>query len=90
MPYSETMSTTVANREDVKPTLVYWHGDPCSTYWPITDGPGCPYDHDEPIYDLRGRRGRKRLMWICPQSAEEFGFLSRQEFLEHEEGTCYV
>ena len=86
-----TLGQLQSVRRLVKPTLVYWHGSGCG-YWPLEGGAGCPSDHsdDIPIYDYRGRKGRKRRMWICLESADAVGYLNRQDFLEHDVETCFA
>ena len=73
-------------RADTKPTLVYWHQS-CEGWWPLTDGPRCPFD-DSHFYDSRARKGRKRLMWICEAGSGESAYLSRRDYLEHDEEWC--
>lgn len=78
------------DRQSVKSSLVYWH-DGCG-YWPLEYGPGCPGDHsdDIPIYDHRGRQGRKRRVWICEKGEASVCYLTRQDFLDHDEEACYA
>ena len=80
-----------SSRQSVKSTLVYWHGSKCG-YWPLEDGAECPSDHsgDIPIYAYRAWKGRKRRVWICPDSSDEVCYLTRKRFLEHDEEYCHA
>jgi len=69
-------------RKQVKPTLVYWH---CDCWWPLVDGPGCPMEHDDGCHN-----GRKRLVYICNDGEGGIAYLTRKDFLEHDEEHCYV
>jgi len=72
----------IAARRKVKPTLVYWH---CVTWWALEDGPDCPMEHDND----KATVGRKRRAWICNSGEGGIAYLSRQDFLEHDEEDCY-
>ena len=86
-PKGEAMTTTLVERNEVRPVLVYWH---CDMWWPLADGPACPMEHDTPIYDDRPRRGRKRRVWMCAKGWDSVVYFSRAVFLSHDENNCYA
>lgn len=85
--YEDKMSPDLSQRRLVKPILLYWH---CKMWWRLADGAICPMEHDTPIYDERPRRGRKRRAWVCQHGEGGIAYLSREEFLTHDEDYCYA
>ena len=77
-----TYDVAAVNRRRTIPSrLVYSH---CNVWWDLDEGSVCPMEHDNPL-----ARGRKRRIWICPDSEDSVSYLSRKEFLEHED-PCYA
>ncbi len=76
--------STVADRRKILPVLVYICGSCLKagewSYGMLSDGPGCPMEHDDDNHLMR-----KRRVWICPTcDPEHHAYLSRKDFLEHE------